>query len=87
HNVRTVLPGRVYRSDQLVGSTLHSVLAQHGIRMVINLRGGSSRDSWYRSEREECARLNVQHCDTAFSATHMPPPGELQKLLQCFDHA
>src|SRR5262245_24886848 len=68
-NVRAVVPGRVYRSAQLTGgsfqamtarwagNSLESVLESDRIRTVINLRGGSHTDEWYRAERAVCARL------------------------------
>ncbi len=86
-NVRVVVPGKVYRSAQLTGNTLDSVLKLYDVHTVINLRGGSSEDSWYRSERAECARLGVAHLDITFSAVRLPPPQQLQKLLAAFDKA
>lgn len=84
-NVRTVVPGRVYRSAQLTGGTLRDVLEKDRIRTVINLRGGTTRDAWYRSELAECESLGVRHVDIPMSAIHLPPPEELHRLLAAFD--
>lgn len=86
-NVRTVAPGRVYRSAQLTGAHLNTLLDTHGIRTVINLRGASPEATWYRSETASCRARGVTHIDIALSAVRLPPPEELRKLLRAFDTA
>lgn len=86
-NVRAVMLGKVYRSAQLTGPTLDSVLDSRGIRTMINLRGESSDAGWYRSEVESCQKRNVAHLDIELSAVRLPPPTELKKLLLAFDQA
>ncbi len=86
-NLRTVVPGRVYRSAELTGPLLESVLTSRHIHTVINLRGSAPGDAWYRSEIASCARLGVAHVDVPFSAVRMPPPQQLQTLLATFDTA
>jgi len=98
-NVRAVVPGRVYRSAQLTGgsfqamtarwagNSLDSVLGSDRIRTVINLRGGSKADDWYRAERAICARRGITYIDVPFSAVRMPPPAQLDRLLAAFDSA
>lgn len=98
-NVRTVTPGRVYRSAQITGSGigtitacwtgngLEQVIKANGIKTVINLRGGNPRDGWYREERDICARLGVDHIDIGMSAIRAPHPTQLNRLLNAFDNA
>ena len=98
-NVRTVEAGKVYRSSQLtgrgyeslsaslIGNSLEAVLASHHIKTVLNLRGGSSHDLYYRDEISVCSEHQVAHIDAAFSARHLPSPETLQKILDAFDHA
>lgn len=86
-NIRTVLPGRLYRSAQLTGSTLQGALVSHHIRTVVNLRGPLTTDAWYKSETQVCKQLGVSHLDVSFSATSLPPPEEMQKLVKAFDNA
>jgi protein tyrosine phosphatase (PTP) superfamily phosphohydrolase (DUF442 family) len=86
-NLRTVVAGRVYRSAQLTGRNLDTVLDSYGIRTVINLRGGGAQDGWYRSETASCAQRGVDHVDLSISAVRLPPPDELRKLLETFDKA
>lgn len=86
-NVHAVLPGRVYRSAQLTGRNLNDVLRQDHIHTVINLRGGSTSDAWYRSELASCRRYGADHVDVDMSARLLPAPSRLTKLLFTFDHA
>ncbi|MDE2126693.1 MAG: tyrosine-protein phosphatase [Armatimonadetes bacterium] len=84
-NVRVVVPGVAYRSAELTGSNLGTVLKQDGIRTVINLRGGSMKNAWYRSELAECAAHHVRHVDVPMSALRYPSPAALDGLLAAFD--
>lgn len=86
-NIRTVLPGRFYRSAQLTGPTLKEALLAHHIRTVVNLRGPEKTDAWYKNETKVCKQMGVSHVDVAFSATHLPPPVEIRKLVKAFDGA
>lgn len=98
-NVRTVDPGRVYRSSQLtgngyeaisarmVGNSLDSVLSRLHIKTLINLRGGSMQDARYRDEVAICNANHVTHVDIPFSARRLPSPEVMQKMLATFDTA
>ncbi len=86
-NVRTVEAGRAYRSAAITGSNLETVLQEKGIKTVLNLRGGSDKDEWYRSELETTRKFGAKHLDFAFSAVKYPPPAELVKLISAFEHA
>jgi protein tyrosine phosphatase (PTP) superfamily phosphohydrolase (DUF442 family) len=86
-NVHTVVPGCYYRCAQLTGSNLDSVLNQDRIRTVINLRGGTMRSAWYRSEIMSCKTHNAAHVDVSLSSNFYPPPQRMQSLLSTFDHA
>ena len=98
-NVHVVARGRVYRSAQLTGNAIgpltacwtgHSlaqVIQANGIKTVLNLRGGSEKNDWYREERDICARLGVKHVDIFMSAIHAPHPVQLRRVLATFDHA
>ena len=86
-NIRTVSEGRVYRSAHITGDLLENLLQEKGVRTVLNLRGGSMNDWWYRSEVESCQKLHVRHIDAAFSAVKFPPPHVLVNILGVLDHA
>lgn len=58
-NIHTVVPGQVYRSAQLTGSTLEHVLSTDHIRTVINLRGG--RLGWHGTVAKSVPARNMAH--------------------------
>ncbi len=84
-NVRVVEAHQVYRSAQLTGSQLREVLRSNGIRSVINLRGRLPQDAKLRDERAVCKEMNILHVDVSMSATALPQPAEVQKLLRALD--
>lgn len=86
-NVHAVVEGRVYRSAQLTGRNLEQVFASDRIRTDINLRGGSMRNAFYRNEVATCRRYGVTHIDITLSATHLPSPAALDRLLATLDTA
>ncbi len=86
-NIRTVSEGHIYRSAHITGNLLDDFLKDKGIRTMLNLRGGSLADTWYRSEIESCQNLHVRHIDTAFSAVKFPPPQVLVNILGVLDNA
>lgn len=84
-NIRTVVPGRVYRSAQLSAADLSRLIEAKGIRTVISLRGGDEGDSWFRQEAEACRRAGAALHAVRLRATALPRPKELRKLLALFD--
>jgi protein tyrosine phosphatase (PTP) superfamily phosphohydrolase (DUF442 family) len=85
-NIHAVVANRVYRSAQLTGSNLDTVLQADHIRTVINLRGGFESDSWYRSELASCRQFGATHVDISMTDRHIPTPQALDELLNVFDH-
>lgn len=84
-NVRTVEPGRFYRSGQLRGRQLSNVLESNHIKSVINLRGYSGNDIDLNEERSLCRAKGIKHVDIKMSARQLPEPNELNKLIVAFD--
>lgn len=85
-NFGVVDPGRVYRSAQPTHE-LKSWIQAHGIRSVLNLRGGSRLDAFYRDELRVTRELGVEFYDIAMSATDRPDRGELLALIDVFKQA
>jgi protein tyrosine phosphatase (PTP) superfamily phosphohydrolase (DUF442 family) len=86
-NLRAVVPGRVYRSAQLSPGRLEGLIRDRGLRTVITLREGDASDPWFRAEAAVCARLGVDYQVIPLRASALPPPRELQRLLETFDRA
>jgi uncharacterized protein (TIGR01244 family) len=87
HNEAVVEPARLYRSAQLSPADLRGEIAQNGIRTVINLRGENKDATWYQDELAICRDQGVQHVDVRLSAKQLPPPAELDKLLDALQNA
>jgi protein tyrosine phosphatase (PTP) superfamily phosphohydrolase (DUF442 family) len=84
HNEGVVLKDQLYRSAQLDTPELQKVVEKEGIKTVINLRGANSNAAWYKDEVVLCQKLGVNHVDVRWSAAHLPPPGEVEKLLEAY---
>jgi protein tyrosine phosphatase (PTP) superfamily phosphohydrolase (DUF442 family) len=87
HNDHTVVAGRVYRSAQLDRDDLKALIARHGIRTVVNLRGRCAGFDWYRDECLATADADVCQEDIAWSASRLPPPVELRRLVETLDQS
>src|SRR5437867_12010197 len=67
-NFHVVVPGRIYRCSQPSAATLEALIARHGIRTVINLRGNCDPFPWYLDEARATHRHNVSQEDICLSA-------------------
>src|SRR5947207_6908268 len=56
-NSHVVLPGKVYRSAQPDENFLRQMVRDHGLRTVINLRGGSQGGPFFDEEEQACRAL------------------------------
>lgn len=82
-NFGIVEAGRVYRSAQPT-SNLQRLINDHNIVSVLNLRGGSMRDSFYADEVQTTSRLGVAFYDLSMSATKRPSRAQLLAILDVF---
>jgi len=86
-NLHVVEAGRLYRSAQLDGRDLRSVIAADGIRSIINLRGSEGNAPWYREEIATSSAAGVQHFDFPMSAEAEPDPATLARLVSLLREA
>lgn len=84
-NFHTVLPGQVYRCSQPSGATLDKLIEAHGIKTVVNLRGGCDPMPWYLDECRSTHRHAVSQFDVNFSAGRYPSVSELRFLIEVLD--
>ena len=68
-NIHTIAVDEAYRSAQLDAEGFRQVLATHGIRSIINLRGADPAAGWYEDEITTAADLGVEHFDFRMSAS------------------
>lgn len=86
-NFHPVVEGECYRSGQLSAGQMERVVASHGIRTIINLRGRGQTKDWYRDEIAQSEKLGVKHIDVCISATSLPPPDQLLLLADSLENA
>jgi hypothetical protein len=84
-NFAAVEPGRVYRSGQFHRG-VEEVLHDYRMGSILNLRGGTARDSWYAAEVAAARHLGTDYYDLPMSATRRPSRAELLMLLDLFEH-
>jgi hypothetical protein len=85
-NLHTVVPGLIYRSAQPSAAELETICRDKGIRTVINLRGCGAPMDWYLAECRVTQRLNVSQENIDMSATRLPSPSEVRRLVEVLDH-
>src|SRR5262245_48192823 len=85
-NTHVVVPGRAYRSAQLTPSQLEEFVHRHGIRTVVNLRGRPFAD-WYPAQAQATQSLGISQEDVTTSASRLPSPGEIRRLIEVFDRS
>src|SRR5262249_12064794 len=82
-----VRPGGVYRCARPAPRALEEMVAAHGIRTVVNLRGRCNPFPWYLDEARATARLDLCQEDVCFSAGRLPSSAELRRLIEVLDRA
>jgi len=80
-NVHSVVDGVLYRSAQLNKTQFETVIRQHGIKSILNLRGGHLTDPWYADEVEVSKELGVAHFDYPISARRHVTPEQIADIL------
>ena len=83
-NFGNVDPGRVFRSAQ-PGSGFEAMIAAHDLGAVMNLRGGTDRDRFYRHETELAQRRGVEFYDLPLSAVRRPSRRDLMMAVSVLD--
>jgi hypothetical protein len=79
-NLGIVHDGRVIRAAQPT-TGLRQMIEDYRLASILNLRGGSAKDWWYRSEVETSLSLGVDFYDLPLNATRRPTRSELLRLI------
>ncbi len=82
-NFGVVDAGRVYRSAQ-PGEAVWKAVDGLELGSVLNLRGGSFSDPFYREEVREAGERGIDFYDLPMSATKRPPRRDLLRLIDLF---
>ena len=86
-NLAVVEPGAVYRSAQLSPAQLDRVIADHGIRAVLNLRGHNPDDAWYHDEVATTLKRGATQIDVAMSSCDWASRAQLVELVRILETA
>jgi len=86
-NLRTVIPGRLYRAAQPKGKYLESLAREHGIKTVFNLRGCCDPTPWYLDEAAGARAADLNLEDFSFSAGRLPSKRVIKRLIEAIDGA
>lgn len=86
-NFHTVEEGKLYRGAQQSAAKLEKLVADYGIRTVVNFRGCCDDMEWYRRQCRVVQRLGISQVDVVLSSARLPAPAEVRELVEVFDHA
>ena len=84
-NMRTVTPGKVFRSGQMPDWHLETTIKSNNIKTVINLRGVTPEESWWQEEKAICGSIGVAHHDLDWSGDRLPEPDSLRQFVEIID--
>jgi protein tyrosine phosphatase (PTP) superfamily phosphohydrolase (DUF442 family) len=84
-NFAAVVPGRIYRSDQMTGSSIAKTVGTYGIRTVLNLRGPNPAQPWYLAERAATTGAGATQVDVPMSSCEWMSRAQLRALVRVLD--
>jgi hypothetical protein len=84
YNFHWIREGVAARSSQAHFGGLQRLMARHGLKSIINLRGENSDLSWWRYEKRVCAALGARHFDTMLDSRKLPTRAMLVCLMEAF---
>ncbi|MFO0954884.1 MAG: tyrosine-protein phosphatase [Isosphaeraceae bacterium] len=84
-NFGTVVPGRVYRSDQMTGASMTRAVRAYGVKTVLNLRGPNPSAGWYRDELAASTAAGATQVDISMSSCEWMSRAQLRALVRVLD--
>lgn len=81
-NFHAIVPGEAYRSAQPSAADIDRLVADRGIRTIVNLRGPNSGKAWYVAEREAAARDRITMIDFPLSSRKVLSPERALVLVR-----
>jgi protein tyrosine/serine phosphatase len=80
-NFHEIVAGEYYRSAQPTPEKLAEYTRKYGIKTVLNLRGKSIKEKWYRDEVAEAEKLGINFVDFKMSAKRQLTEAQAQQLI------
>lgn len=86
-NIHTLVEGKAFRSAQLNEDELKRLVAQHGIRSILNLRGTNLGQPWYEEEVAAADELGLVRIDYGISDNKPVSLEKMHHILELLDKA
>ncbi len=86
-NIHPLVEGEAYRAAQLTPEQLDTVAKEHGIKSIINLRGGNFDQGWYQDEVTWAAKNNITHQNFALSSKRELDEAKAKDLIETMKNA
>jgi len=86
-NVHPLVEGEAYRAAQLSPAQLDALVEEHGIKSIINLRGGNFDKDWYQDEVTWAAKNGIPHQNFALSSKREIDEKKAQALIETMKNA
>lgn len=77
----------VYRSAQLKAKDLAHLIAEKDIDIVLNVRGGSDSEEWYKKEKELVLSLGKEYHSLGFSVYRPPNRERFNDIIDVIEKA
>jgi len=77
----------VYRSAQLKAKDLAHLIAEKDIDIVLNVRGGSDTEEWYKKEKELVLSLGKEYHSLGFSVYRPPNRERFNDIINVIEKA
>jgi protein tyrosine/serine phosphatase len=81
NNFHEVSKGKLFRSGQLTKNEFDKYIHKYNIKTVINLRGTSPQDKWYKEELTVAKENGICHLDFNLTATKYVHPQYIDSML------
>jgi protein tyrosine/serine phosphatase len=81
-NIHAVEPGEAYRAAQLSADDLKALIADKGIKTVLNLRGERPGTAWYEAEKAVAASAGARLVDIRLSDGRVPDDATLKRVVE-----
>lgn len=86
-NFHAVEPRLVYRSAQPSADELRQLVAAHGIKTVLNLRGDNTGKPWYDEEVSTVREIGIQHLNLRMSAYQVLSVQQMDEIVRLIQQA
>ena len=80
-NFHQVIRGELYRSAQPNAADIQAYVRDHGIKSILNLRGGNPGDAWYNEEVAASDANGVRHLDFRMKAARELTDEQIKQLV------